>query len=287
MIKTSNQLKAKVRNLSEGDTQRAQTLIRTFIMERFLERISLSQYRDCFILKGGMLVAAVTGMDMRATMDIDTTIKALPLNAQDAKRIVKEIAEITIEDGVSFKITKVSDIMEEHEYPGIRIMLEATLDRMRQPIKIDISTGDIITPDAVEFSYRLMFEDRSISLMAYNIETLLAEKMETVLSRGIANTRMRDFYDIYILTEQSIDVGKCILPHALTAVCCKRGSESYIADTAQILADIESSSLIRTEWERYRKNNFYVGDLKFGDVMQAVKNLFRCCGCYFTSEEMD
>ncbi|MCD7785770.1 MAG: nucleotidyl transferase AbiEii/AbiGii toxin family protein [Oscillospiraceae bacterium] len=277
MIKTSNQLKAKVRNLSGGDTQRAQTLIRTFVMERFLERVSLSKYRDRFILKGGMLVAAVIGMDMRATMDIDTTIKALPLNAQDAERIVKEIAEIEIEDGVSFKITKVSDIMEEHEYPGVRIMLEATLDRLRQAVKIDISTGDVITPGVIEFSYKLMFEDRSISLMAYNIETLLAEKMETVLSRGIANTRMRDFYDIYILTEQNMDIDYTILSEALTAVCNKRGSEAYIPRASEILSDIESNELVKTEWERYRKNNFYVRDLEFGEVMRSVRNLFKRC----------
>lgn len=277
MIKTSNQLKAKVRNLSGGDTQRAQTLIRTFIMERFLERVSLSRYRDRFILKGGMLVAAVTGIDMRATMDIDTTIKALPLNAQDAQWIVEEIAAVQIEDGVSFRIAKVSDIMEEHEYPGIRIMMEATLDRMRQAVKIDISTGDVITPGAVEFSYKLMFEDRSISLLAYNIETLLAEKMETVLSRGIANTRMRDFYDIYILTEQNVDMDLCVLSEALTAVCNKRGSEVYISKTSQILDDIETSELLKTEWERYRKNNFYVGSLEFDEIMRSVKKLFTLC----------
>ncbi|MCD7847741.1 MAG: nucleotidyl transferase AbiEii/AbiGii toxin family protein [Oscillospiraceae bacterium] len=278
MIKTSSQLKAKVRNLSGGDTQRAQTLIRTFVMERFLERVSLSKYRDRFILKGGMLVAAVTGMDMRATMDIDTTTKALPLNAQDAERIVKEIADIEIEDGVSFRITKVSDIMEEHEYPGIRIMLEANLDRLRQAIKIDISTGDVITPGAIEFSYKLMFEDRSISLMAYNIETLLAEKMETILSRGIANTRMRDFYDIYILTEQNMEIDDAILSEALIAVCNKRRSEAYISSASEILDDIESNELVKTEWERYRKNNFYVGDLEFGEVMSGVRRIFRRCG---------
>lgn len=282
MIKTSNQLKAKVRNLSGGETQRTQTLIRTFIMERFLERVSISRYRDRFILKGGMLVAAVTGIDMRATMDIDTTIKALPLNAQDAQQIVEEIAAVQIEDGVSFRITKISDIMEEHEYPGIRIMLEATLDRMRQTVKIDISTGDVITPGAVEFSYKLMFEERSISLLAYNIETLLAEKIETVLSRGIANTRMRDFYDIYILTEQNVDMDADVLSEALTAVCNKRGSEDYISRASQILGDIESSELVKKEWERYRKNNFYVGDIAFEKVTLSVRNLLMQCGVLFT-----
>lgn len=147
-------------------------------MERFLERISLSQYRDNFILKGGMLVAAVGGLDTRATMDIDTTVKSLNLSKDNAIKIVKDIIAVDIPDGVQFKITKVTDIMEEHDYPGIRFMLEATLDKMRQAVKIDISTGDIITPGAVEYSYNLMFEDRSISLWTYNLETLLAEKLE-------------------------------------------------------------------------------------------------------------
>lgn len=178
MIRTATQLKAKVRNLSGNDSQKSQTLIRNFIMERFLERISLSQYRDNFILKGGMLVAAVVGLDTRATMDIDTTVKSLNLSKDNAIKIVKDIIAVDIPDGVQFKIIKVTDIMEEHDYPGIRFMLEATLDKMRQAVKIDISTGDIITPGAVEYSYNLMFEDRSISLWTYNLETLLAEKLE-------------------------------------------------------------------------------------------------------------
>ena len=202
MIKASTQLKAKVRNLSGGNSRTAQTLIRIFMMERFLERIALSQYRNNFILKGGMLVAALVGLDTRATMDIDTTVKSLKLSKDNAIKIVEDIIAVEIPDGVQFRITRITDIMEEHDYPGIRVMLEATLDKMRQAVKIDISTGDIITPGAVEYSYNLMFEERAISIWTYNLETLLAEKLETIMARGTANTRMRDFYDIYTISRQ-------------------------------------------------------------------------------------
>ena len=172
MIKTATQLKAKVRNLSGSDSQKAQTLIRNFIMERFLERVALSRYRNNFILKGGMLVAAVVGLETRATKDIDTTVHALNLTKDNASRIVEEIIAVEIPDGVGFHITKVMDIMDEHDYPGIRFMLEARLDTLRQTIQIDISTGDVITPAAVEYAYPLMFEDRAILLWTYNLETL-------------------------------------------------------------------------------------------------------------------
>ncbi len=165
MIHTSKQLKDKVRNLSNGDNNIAKALIRNFMMERFLERVSLSEYRNNFILKGGMLVASIVGVDMRATMDIDTTVKALPLNESDTRRIISEICSIPVEDGVVFNITSVTSIMTDFEYPGIRIMMEATLDRMRQTIKLDISTDDVITPSAVEYEYKLMFEDRTLSLL--------------------------------------------------------------------------------------------------------------------------
>jgi len=187
MIHTAKQLKDKVKNMSGGNSEVAQALIRTYFMERFLERVSVSEYRNNFILKGGMLVASIVGVDMRATMDIDTTVKALPLNEKDARAIIERIGELQLEDGITFKIKSVKD------YPGIRMMIEANLERMRQPFKIDISTDDAITPGAVEYKYKLMFEDRSISVLSYNLETLLAEKMQTILARGLATTRMKNF----------------------------------------------------------------------------------------------
>ena len=215
MIHTAKQLKDKVKNMSGGNSEVAQALIRTYFMERFLERVSVSEYRNNFILKGGMLVASIVGVDMRATMDIDTTVKALPLNEKDARAIIERIGELQLEDGITFKIKSVKEIMEDFDYPGIRMMIEANLERMRQPFKIDISTDDAITPDAVEYKYKLMFEDRSISVLSYNLETLLAEKMQTILARGLANTRMSDFFRrkiniayFYILFAKSYSLSK-------------------------------------------------------------------------------
>lgn len=272
MISTATQLKAKVRNLSGGDSKKAQTLIRNFIMERFLERIALSQYRNNFILKGGMLVAAVVGLDTRATMDIDTTVKSLNLDKENATKIIEDIIAVEISDGVQFRITKVTDIMEEHDYPGIRFMLEATLDKMRQAIKIDISTGDIITPRAVEYSYQLMFEDRAISLWTYNLETLLAEKLETIMARGTANTRMRDFYDIHVISQQEF-FDKEVLKKAFLATSEKRDTTVQIPDFRNILSSVESDEVMKSQWESFKEDSFFVGELSWEEVMGSVKQI--------------
>ncbi len=271
MIRTSTQLKAKVRNLSAGDNDRAKLLIRNFIMERFLERVALSQYRNNFILKGGMLVAAVVGLEARATMDIDTTVKSLPLTKEAARRVVEDIIQVEVPDGVSFTITKETDIMEEHDYPGIRFMLEATLDKLRQSIKIDISTGDVITPGAVEYSYKLMFEERSISIWTYNLETLLGEKLETIMARETANTRMRDFYDIHVLGEQPIDYR--VLYNAFMATSRKRKTEEMQERFDSILDEVHADETMRAMWDKYRNENFFVGDLSWDDVNHSVRNL--------------
>lgn len=272
MIKTATQLKAKIRNLSGGDNDRARMLIRNFVMERFLERVALSPYRNNFILKGGMLVAAVVGLEARATMDIDTTVRALPLTDENARKVVEDIIRVEVPDGVSFAISKESGIMEGHDYPGYRFMLEATLDRMRQAIKIDISTGDVITPGAVEYSYRLMFEDRAISIWTYNLETLLGEKLETIMARENANTRMRDFYDIHALAERKpIDYG--VLREAFLATSRKRGTTESIPRFDTILESVRTDSEMGAMWERYRKENYFVGELSWDEVNRDVKEL--------------
>ena len=272
MIKTATQLKAKIRNLSAGDSRKAQTMIRNYIMERFLERVALSRYRNNFILKGGMLVAAVVGLDTRATMDIDTTVKSLHLDMESARRIIEEIIAVEIPDGVNFSITRATDIMEEHDYSGIRFMLEASMDNLRQAIKIDISTGDVITPRAVEYSYRLMFEDRSISLLTYNLETLLAEKMETIMSRGTANTRMRDFYDIYVISSQK-SFDQDVLKNAFYATSEKRETVVQIPDFMDTISSIESDEVMKSQWQNFKNDSFFVGELSWAEVMASVRNL--------------
>ena len=266
------QLKAKTRNLSGGDNGRALVLIRTFIMERFLERVAQSSYRDKFILKGGMLVAAMVGLEARATMDIDTTIQSLPLTMSDARKVIDDILRIDVQDGITFTVTKVSEIMEEHDYPGIRFTLEASLDNLRQVIKIDISTGDIITPHSVPYSYRLMFEDRFISLWSYNLETLLGEKLETIMARETANTRMRDFYDIHVLTQQ-VTIDYKVLHDAFMATSLKRNTTDMLPRFDAILDEIRSDFAMETMWDKFRRDNFYVGELTWSEVNESVKRL--------------
>ena len=214
MIKTSRQLKDLIRNVAKGNSGRSQLLIRNYAMERFLDRVALSKYRDNFILKGGMLVSAMVGLDNRATMDIDTTIRNLSLDVEHAEQIVEEIASMELDDNIRFSIKDVSNIMDEAEYGGVRLSLDAFLDTMKIPLKIDISTGDAITPAEITYHYKLMFEQRYISLWAYPLETILAEKIETVLTRTIFNTRLRDFMTYISCNVQGWRLTqKCLLPH--------------------------------------------------------------------------
>lgn len=181
MINTAKQLKDLIRNLLKKKSADAQILMRNYMMERFLERISVSQYKDKFFLKGGMLVAAMVGLDARATMDIDATIKGADVNVEAVERIIEEIVSVSLEDGVRFHVKQISEIMDEAEYPGVRVSMETTFDGVRTPLKVDISTGDVITPREIQYSFKLMLEDRTIDVWAYNLETVLAEKLETVI----------------------------------------------------------------------------------------------------------
>jgi predicted nucleotidyltransferase component of viral defense system len=275
MIRTSRQLKALVRNMSKGDSAKAQIIIRNYVMERFLERLSLSPYRDNLILKGGTLVSAMVGLDNRSTMDVDATIQNLPLSVEDARRVVEEITSIQIEDGITFEIKSSANIMDEADYAGVRVMLDATLETMHTPLKIDLSTGEVITPRAVLYSFKLMFEDRSISILAYNLETVLAEKLETLLSRGIANTRMRDFYDIYALeTMQQQNIDTSVLREAFENTCKNRSSQAVVQETALILDEIQESREMSALWTNYQSKFDYASDIKWEDAMQAVRRLF-------------
>ena len=274
MIRTSRQLKALVRNLSKGDSMKAQIIIRSYVMERFLERLSISQYRDNLILKGGTLVAAMVGLDNRSTFDVDATVKNLPLTEESARNFVEDIADIAIDDGVTFEIKSVTSIMDEADYPGIRVSLDTTLETMHTPLKIDFSTGDVITPREVSYSFKLLFEDRSIAILAYNLETVLAEKLETLIARGTANSRMRDFYDIFALEQsQSHNIDKSVLKTAFSNTSDQRGSAAVMADMGLILDEVESSPEMMALWENYQRKFEYAADIGWSEVMQAVRML--------------
>lgn len=279
MIHTSRQLKALVRNKSCGDNAKAMTLIRNFVMERFLERMSLSDYCGNLILKGGLLVASMVGLDNRATMDIDTTIRNYDLSAEDVVKMVEDIIAIPLDDGIRFAVKRVESIMDEAEYPGIRFKLEAALDTMKTPLKIDISTNDVITPREVNYEYKLMFEDRSIPLLAYNLETVLAEKMETVISRGTINTRMRDYYDLMILNVVKSDaINYADLAKALEATSRKRNSYELLSDAKHILDLIRSDAGLMEQWRIYQCKYDYAAAYQWEDIVKNVERLFEKCG---------
>ncbi len=277
MIKTSRQLKDKVRNMARGDSAKAQLLIRNYGMERFLERVSLSEHRDNFILKGGMLVSAMVGLENRATMDIDTSIRNMPLDTIAAKAMVEEIIAVPVDDNIRFEINDFGTIMDDAEYSGVRISLNAFLDATRIPLKIDISTGDAITPAAVNYQYKLMFEERYITLWAYNLETVLAEKIETVLSRSVLNTRLRDFYDLYVLQDTGLEIDKATLAAALTATARKRGSEQVLVLYERTLDEIRISPLMREQWKRYQEKNNYAAGIVWDDVISDIRALCDDC----------
>ncbi len=274
MIKTAKQLKDLIRNLSKKKSADAQILMRNYMMERFLERISLSKYRDKFILKGGMLVAAMVGLDARSTMDLDATVKGINVNVNDVADLIAGIVSIPIDDGVTFRVNKVSEIMDEAEYPGIRVSMTTVFDGVVTPLKIDISTGDAITPREVRYSFKLMLEDRSIDIWAYNLETVLAEKLETIITRATTNTRMRDFYDIYILEQlHGNTLNAQILHDALLATARKRETEGHLAEAKEVFAEVEGSPVMQQLWTAYRKKFSYAADLEWNIVMKAVRIL--------------
>ena len=274
MIKNATAVKAKIKNKAGGDSDKSQTILRIYLMERLLERVSLSQYRDNFVLKGGLLVSSLVGVDMRSTMDVDTTVKSLPLNKRSAQKILEEIIAVELEDGVAFRITKVQDIMEGHEYEGIRFMIECKMDKLKQTIKVDISTGDEITPRAVAYKLPLIIEDRSINLWAYNLETLLAEKLETIMVRAEANTRMRDFYDIHVLLEQDVvTIDRDTMKSAFYATCKRRKSTERIVTIDDVINKIADDEVMKQQWKNYRKTNYYVGALEWYDVIESTRTL--------------
>ena len=271
---TPEQIKGRIKSVAKQNNADARTLMRIYMMERFLERLAQSEYRDNFIIKGGILVTAMIGVAHRSTMDIDTSMKNLNLSAEDALRVVNQVKDIDLDDGVSFDVKDVSNIMDEMEYPGIRVTMNANVGRLITPLKIDISTGDVITPRAIEFNYDLLLEDRSISLWSYNLETILAEKLQTVLARGILNTRMRDLYDIRMLLDTYEDkVNKAVLKDAFAATCKKRGTDHLQEQAEEIIKIIEADEQLQVLWRAYQKKYSYAAEIDYASVIRDVRKL--------------
>lgn len=270
-MKNAIQLKAIIKNIAKNKNISAALVLQNYMLERFLERVSLSRYHDNYIIKGGFLIASMVGLDSRATMDMDATIKGYPVNEEAIRKMVEDIIAVPVEDAIHFCLKSVREIREGDEYTGYRVALTANYEKMAVPLKLDITTGDKITPREIEYSYKLMMEDRSIRVLAYNLSTILAEKLETVVSRGDQNTRPRDYYDIYILSKlqaENIDIDS--LKAALSATTAKRGSSELMMQYAEIMRTVKSSDVMKRQWDNYRKDFDYAAGIEFEETCDAV-----------------
>ena len=266
-------LKAKIRNYAKDNRIAAQVVLQNYMFERFLARLSQSEYRDKFVIKGGMLIAAIVGLDTRSTMDLDTTMKGLPLTEEKVLEAVQAIGDIDLGDEVSFETVSIDMIRKDDRYGGFCVRINAIYDTMVTPLSIDVSTGDVITPGAVLYEFGGIFDENvHIQLWGYNIETVMAEKVETILSRGVFNTRPRDYYDAYILgTTQKYD--KQLFEEALRATAEHRGSTEKIADRVGILERIAESKDLQEMWKKYQRRFPYATDIEYADIIEALQEL--------------
>ena len=274
------QLKAFIKKKAAEKNISAQLVLQNYMMERLLERISLSKYKKNFIVKGGFLISAVVGLDMRTTMDLDTTIKGFDLTLENIRKVFKDILDTALEDDVVFELLGTAAIREADDYPGVRVNLKANYSPVSVPLSVDVTTGDQITPREIEYSYSLIFEERKINIMVYPLETILSEKLETILSRGIVNTRARDFYDVYILRKlRSNEIQPAILKTALIKTAEKRGSLKIIERYDSILDDILASEHMQFFWKKYRADYNYAADITLEAAICAAREILDEVSC--------
>ena len=274
-MKSARQLKDLIRNVAKQKDLDSQLLMRNYMLERLLERIAVSELKDKFILKGGMLVAALVGIDMRSTMDMDATIKGFPVTEEALQETFEKLLSTPVDDGVQMALTKIEAIRDEDEYNGYRLSIQSKLERMTVPLKVDITTGDEITPKEVAYSFDLLIEDRTIEILAYTIESVLSEKLETIISRGLANTRMRDFYDIHILLKtQGERINPSVLASAIHATTHRRGSARLLQDGTQTLDEVFQSIESERMWRRYQKQFMYADEISWGEIKDSTLRLW-------------
>ena len=264
-------LKGKIKNYAKSNNIAAQVVLQNYMFERFLERLSLSDYREKFVVKGGMLIAAIVGLDTRSTMDLDTTLRNLPLTEEQISTAIRSVCDINLDDDVVFKMQAIGPIRKDDVYGGYCVRIDAVYDTIVTPLSIDVSTGDVITPSPVKYDFGGIFDDGlKITLWGYNIETVIAEKVETILSRGVFTTRPRDYYDVYVLvTTQEYD--KKLFAEALAATAKHRGSTEKIKDIPSILERISESHELKNLWSKYQKKFAYASDISYEMIMDVLK----------------
>ena len=274
MIKNRDSLKAKAANLSNKTNIPNKYLIQNFMFEALLKRISVSNFKDKFIIKGGLLLSSIFGVDLRSTMDLDTTIKGLPLDRVTITKVIDEIINIDLNDNIKLEIENIKDIREEELYSGFNVNLKAEFDGLKTNLMIDITTGDVITYKEVEFKYTTLFDNEVIKIMSYNYETIIAEKYESIISRNIDNTRMKDYYDLYMFVKLKWNViNKDTLRKAVINTAKNRDTLDYINNSNEYLELIINDTRLKSLWKSYQTNYEYAKDITFEDTINAIKQI--------------
>ena len=273
-MKTPEQLKGAIRSMAAKKNLRAQEVLQMFLFERIIDRLAASSFRDNFILKGGLLISSMIGISERTTMDMDTTVRGIQMEEDEIVSVVKEIIAMDVGDGISFEFQKIEPIREDDAYNNFRVHLRAKYGKIDSPMKIDITTGDIITPAAIRYDFPFVFEEKTVPVMAYTLETVLAEKYETIIRRNIGTTRARDYYDLHTLYRSRKDVVQMeVLRAAVIHTAEKRDSVDDIMDWRDILKDIREEPQLYLLWDNYAADNKYIGDLKFNEVLDTVDEI--------------
>ena len=274
IARNREQLKAWIRNLSSKIDINENIILQNYMLERLLERISVSDYKYKFVLKGGMLITAIVGIDLRNTLDMDATIKGFDLEKDNLEKILNEIFNINLDDGVIFEFKSIKQIRQEDEYGGYRVSLDAKFDNLVVPMKLDITTGDVIIPKEINYKFDLMFEERSIEILAYNLETVIADKFETIISRNVDTTRARDFYDIYIVwTTQIKNIDKDLLVQAIIKKFEYRESMEKLNNINEIMEAIKTSDILKEHWKNYQSKFIYAEDISYEDTIEVLDDI--------------
>ena len=270
MIRNAKSLMDKSKYLASKNNITTNEILQNYMFERILERLSVSKYKNNFILKGGLLLSSIMGIDTRTTMDMDTCIKGINLTDEQLYEVLNEILNIDVNDGVKCEIKNSKPIREDDDYGGLKYKLLAKFDNLRVNLSIDIATGDLITPREIEYDYKMMFEDRSLKIMTYNIESIIAEKFQTVISRGVLNSRMKDYYDLYYLITYE-KYSKDNLKEAIIKTFQKRNTDTNSID--KIMEEIKQSEFTKELWIKYTKKHQYAKNLKFEEIIRKINTI--------------
>ena len=273
MSSKSMSFKSRINNYAKQRNIPAQVVLQNVMFERFLERLSKSEYKDKFVIKGGILISALVGLDTRTTMDLDTTIRKLELSESTLLDTITRICEINLQDDITFNIKSIELIRKDDIYGGYRLKLDAVYEKIVTPLSIDITTGDIISSGVIKYETTcIMDETAKISLWGYSIENILAEKIETILSRDVTTTRPRDYYDVYILVKNK-EYDKNVFHKAFKTTSIHRGTWNKIKDYEPILIQIEKSEILKNLWEKYRKTFYYAKEITFEETITSIRFL--------------